>query len=232
MELSAVIQHTNSDKLKWLKNVTSITCKKNNIPVKIQIYIDQRECFDAAIHKGVNLIILPGNVEGLKLGKQIRITNKSAVLVYIDSDMSHVLDAFERLPIAYLPQDFTIHQFAQVLFNSWKWLGMQNENLLKVKTKHTSLRIRQNEIEYIESHYRQVIVHLSNGSTHTFLSKLDDVETQLDARIFCRCHQSYLINLMHIDRIDHAKREVFFLSGATAFASKAHIGELLSRIEK
>lgn len=233
MEISVVIQHDNPNKLKWLRDITYATCKVNHICIHdIQCFPDRSSCLQAAVRKSTNLIILTGNSSGLKFGKHIRPMNRSAVLIYVDSDMTHVLDAFARLPIAYLPENFSIQQYAEALYAGWKWLGMQNDDLLNLKTRHSSIQIRQNEIEYVESNYRQAIIHMNNGNTHTISSKLDDIENQLDSGRFCRCHQSYLINLAYVDRIEHANREVFFLSGAAVFASKARYAELLRRMER
>lgn len=59
--------------------------------------------------------------------------------------------------------------------------------------------IRSEEIYYIESNLRNVIVHTDAGA-HRAYGKLSDVLNQLPPS-FVRCHQSYAINLDRVSRL-------------------------------
>jgi DNA-binding LytR/AlgR family response regulator len=50
---------------------------------------------------------------------------------------------------------------------------------------------------YLTSDKHIVYFHLTNGKTLKSYGKIDDFITQLSAKVFLRCHQSYIVNLKH-----------------------------------
>ena len=231
MELHAALHHTDPKRLLRLGRVAAAICEKNHIPLTIQSADNSTDYYRIATRREVNMLIMQGDEGGLRLGRQIRQENQAAVLIYVDCAMERVLEAFERLPIAYLPVGAQLYDYARAMRNGWRWLGMQRRRPLSYQTKGCSVQIQSEEIEFLESRYRQVVIHLRNGKTDCFSAKLDDVEKKLDACLFFRCHQSYLINLAQVQRIVRARREIWFASGACAFVSKAHYAALMERME-
>ena len=74
---------------------------------------------------------------------------------------------------------------------------------LTVRSHHTWVRIPYHEIVYAESQNSKCIVHRADGARHTVYCRLQEIETMLgDDERFLRCHQSYLVNMDHIVKID------------------------------
>jgi DNA-binding LytR/AlgR family response regulator len=58
------------------------------------------------------------------------------------------------------------------------------------------------EIMWIESRKNNLEIYLKDRTTVECRCKLDDLELRLDNGNFLRCHQSYLVNMNYIGRMD------------------------------
>ena len=55
---------------------------------------------------------------------------------------------------------------------------------------------------YVESHNSQCILHQVGKKTYTIYKKLGEIEQELTAPCFLRCHQSFLVNMNYIKAVD------------------------------
>ena len=70
--------------------------------------------------------------------------------------------------------------------------------MLRIGSKTVSLPLA--EIRYIESYNHSIIVHLREGE-RTYVLSLIDFEKQMPQNQFCRCHNSYLVNMDYVEEI-------------------------------
>lgn len=70
---------------------------------------------------------------------------------------------------------------------------------LVLRHDHVTDIVRPEDILYVESDRRNVVVHTRTESLRAY-AKLADIQAQLPAH-FVRCHQSYVINLDHVARL-------------------------------
>lgn len=84
-----------------------------------------------------------------------------------------------------------------------KCLAILNESSRRQRARYLSVLGRQgvtsllcDDIHYIESDRRTLIIHEQSGS-HVIYKKLDELESQV-GRPFLRCHKSFLVNMDHI----------------------------------
>ncbi len=75
--------------------------------------------------------------------------------------------------------------------------SLKKKETLTVKFRRQINRLKYGEIEYIESRNKYIVIHCTCGVIYTERCKLSDIEELLDSR-FLRCHQSYLVNMDHI----------------------------------
>ncbi len=89
-----------------------------------------------------------------------------------------------------------------------------------VKNKDSFLRIPLEDIRFFESRQRLAIVH-SRKHTVEFYAKLSEVMADLPPRDFIRCHQSYIVNMHKISRLDKAGRCFILNNGTVIEISKS-----------
>ena len=99
-----------------------------------------------------------------------------------------------------------------------------------VKNRDGFLRIPYEDIITVESHQRLCILK-SSRQVVEFYAKLGQVEQQLPKERFLRCHQSYLVNMDWISRLDKANRLFILRGGQTVEISRSSYSQTVERYE-
>jgi len=86
--------------------------------------------------------------------------------------------------------------------NSTPEISQGNDDGLFVKSEYRVIRIRFNEIKYIESMREYVRIHLTDGQPVTTLLSMKALEEKLPPVQFMRVHRSYIVNLHKINVIE------------------------------
>lgn len=83
---------------------------------------------------------------------------------------------------------------------------------------------------YVESRLHKLMFYFRNGAVYTMYGKLGDVETVLVNRGFIRCHQSFLVNVKGIVKIE---RNAFLLeNGSLADISRTRFKSCMKELEQ
>lgn len=77
-----------------------------------------------------------------------------------------------------------------------------SDNFLFVKAEHKILRIKFEDIVYIEGMREYIRIHLVEGKPVMTLVKLKNIEKSLAGNMFMRVHRSYIVSLNHIKTIE------------------------------
>ena len=84
------------------------------------------------------------------------------------------------------------------------------------------INIKIRDILYIETEWRNIVVHTSDNRIKCS-GTLSEYEKQLKSVGFCRCHNSYLVNLDKIKNFDSSS--VYFANDEFAYISKRRYSE-------
>ena len=87
---------------------------------------------------------------------------------------------------------------ALALRTDWQLNHRPKAIVLRIGSKTVQLALA--EIRYIESFDHNIILHQAEGNRTYFLS-LTDFEKQMPRDQFCRCHNSYLVNMSFVEEI-------------------------------
>ena len=96
--------------------------------------------------------------------------------------------------------------------------------------KSSTILIRYRNIRYFESNYKNVILYTSQGHSYTFRGRLDEIGRQIPGAVFLRVHQSYLVNLSYVERVDKSKKSLLLTSGEELQISKPYYEGVISRL--
>lgn len=100
-----------------------------------------------------------------------------------------------------------------------------------VRNKDIMMRINYSDIYYFESQKRIVTVHTLNKDVE-FYAKLSDVQSLLPENEFVRCHQSFIVNMNMVSRLDKASRCFYTLSGTPIEISKSLYPQVSAAYER
>ena len=90
-----------------------------------------------------------------------------------------------------------------------------------INNKDALLRVFHKDIVWVESRQRKVVIH-SKTQEISFYAKLTDIIPKFPSRQFLRCHQSYIVNAEHVERLDKATRYLHMKTGETISISRSY----------
>lgn len=182
---------------------------------RIEDYSD--ECIDIVLTD----IEMPG-LNGITMAKELKTLHPRLQFVFITNYTEYIEDAFSVEPVFYILKPVDPQKLFEALSKATLKLEAENHNTFNITSKNKVLRIRFDEIKYIESYRRTIIIHELRQNTELIM-KLDDFCKQAP-NFYIRTHKSYLVNMNMIRNISNNRIELF--SGETVPVAKAKYHEI------
>jgi len=170
---------------------------------------------------------------GIRLASCLREQRPRASWVYMDGTAENLYSAMLLQPSAYIPDSGN----SGAVFTALQRLERYHQTLQKryyfsFKCDGEYLRIPFEDIRYFESSAKKVKLQPTKSEKHYFFAaKLDDIAGRLPD-YFLRCHQSYLVNMHMIRRLD-TQNHVFWLhSNEEILISRRNYREAKERYQR
>lgn len=171
-------------------------------------------------------IIMP-SLNGIELGKQIRLYDDYAIIIYMTSSTEFAIDSFSVSPLNYLVKPVEQNQLVDVLNRAIDKISVQSEKIFPLRTKSAVVAVPYHRISFIEYMNHAIFVHERNGLTlkssqfrESFRSVMKPL--LLDSR-FISPHKAFVVNMddvltMHNDRYFEMKNGGIIPISATNFS--------------
>jgi DNA-binding LytR/AlgR family response regulator len=129
--------------------------------------------------------------------------SSDAHVVIISSKAEYAIDAFDFNVTDYLTKPVDFDRFCKsvervVQINSGISVSSEEVNNLFIKADSKYVKIKLNEIQYIEALSDYVSIYTDKGR-FVLLGTMKGMESKLDSNQFIRIHRSYIINLHRIE---------------------------------
>lgn len=177
-----------------------------------------------------DILILDGtDLSCLELAQQLRSSNLIPALIFTAPEPSAVHALLPYRPSALITDcgdDALIIGSIRQCCNE----QLRHQSFFTVKNKSSLLRISFDEISFFESRQRLAIVHTAR-QTVEFYAKLSEVMNSLPPQDFVRCHQSYIVNLQKVSRLDKHNRCFILTSGLPIEISKSNYAPAVAQYE-
>ncbi len=179
------------------------------------------DCIDIVITD----IEMPG-LDGVNMAKELKNTQPRIQFIFVTNYTEYIQEVFSVNPIYYILKPVDKVKLAEALKKAIEQLSESDKKCFNITSKNKILRIRYDEIKYIESYSRKIIIHETKRNTE-LLMKLDDFEKELPP-YFLRIHKSYSVNMNMIRSINNNRIELF--SGEVIPVAKAKYPEIKKSI--
>lgn len=151
------------------------------------------------------LDIYMGQLSGMDVAVQLRQQDCHSALIFLTSSRDFAVESYEVRALTYLLKPIQQEKIAESL------------DLFLTQFRPKQVRLGNHffvaqDILYLESHAKKVIVHCRDGNDVGWTARLEDVATDLIGGNFLRCHRSYVVNMDEVRRVDGY---VFVLSSGT-----------------
>ena len=179
------------------------------------------ECIDIILTD----IEMPG-LNGISMAKELKQLHPRLQFIFVTNYTEYIEDAFSVEPVFYILKPVNIQKISEALNKAMLKIEAESRNTFNITTKNKVLRIRFDEIKFIESYRRTIIIHELRQNTELIM-KLDDFCKQAP-NFFIRTHKSYLVNMNMIRNISNNRIELF--TGETVPVAKAKYHEIKTAI--
>lgn len=167
------------------------------------------------------------NNEGILLASKIRQIQKNTSIVFMSNKCEYDPAIYDVEHVFFLPKPLNKKLIKEALLKGIIKQDEYRSKFLVAVTKSDVNMILLKDIVFIEKEKRKVHVIDIKGNRISFYSCFDDIERQLNKE-FCRCHNSYIINLPKVISIDC--KSALMNNGKHVPISRSHVKELKSML--
>lgn len=154
---------------------------------------------DTEIHI-VFLDIKLGKSNGIDIASKLREINPDLQIIFISGYDDYYLDVYNVDHLFFLRKPIKLDALSRALARAENRLAANDSEMFFAKSKKFSINLRLCDILFFEKDLRRILVH-SFDETLPFYGKFDDITPQLNSR-FIRCHNSYIVNIANVKRME------------------------------
>ena len=181
-----------------LKRIITECLYEKKQEAEIRIYLSGEELLkEAGQLDAVFLDIWLDGMNGYEAGRRIRLENPDCRILMETGECEHFAEAFEIGALRYIRKPFEKEKIAEALEKVMdSFLGMQKMELYKDRIR---FEIEQRKIKYVRAYNGYTEYYVGQDVFRRELS-LNEVEPELDGRLFYKIHRQYIVNMGEILR--------------------------------
>lgn len=147
-------------------------------------------------------VLMPG-MTGIEIAEILKKTDKHPVIIFITSSLESAVEGYRVNASGFILKPVDESHFSETMERVVEQkLGLKREYISVIHDR-IPMKIALNRIQYMENKLRRVSIVMSDGEVITVgqkLSQLQELLPEHDA--FLRCHQSYIVNMDYIEKIE------------------------------
>lgn len=145
------------------------------------------------------LDIFMGGITGIDTARRIRELGRSTPLVFLTSSPDFAVESYDVEAAGYLLKPLKEEKLERLLR---RLLEREGQPPVALPVGRSTVHLSRREILYAESMAYKLKIYRTGGEVLEVRWKLDDLEDVLRDPRFLRCHQSYLINMDQVARVE------------------------------
>jgi DNA-binding LytR/AlgR family response regulator len=149
----------------------------------------------------------------------------STHVVFVTSDPTYAVEAFEVNALDYLLKPVTEQRFAAAMH---KFSGLNGLPSLLIKADFQYHKIPVNDIQFIKSNKDYLTLHTAQ-KRYIFFGRIKNFIFKVPSEIFMQCHRSYIINL---DKVSAFKQNTVLIDKIEIQVSNRYKKEVADRISR
>ncbi len=172
--------------------------------------------------------ILAVGMTGIEAAEELRRLGDKIPIVFVSSTAEFAMDGYRVHALRYLKKPIEFERLQEALLEAYR-MSMNSSGFLKIQVADKLHNLPFEQIEYLESQGRVTNI-ITPDETISVHMKFSDMEQQLPADTFLRCHRSYIINLAHVK--DLARYRFLTKSGVEIPVSQLQYADIKARFMK
>lgn len=198
----------------------ALLCRRiqaNNIPTQVECFAEGEPFWQQFCTGSFDLIFMDiYGISGVELVQRVRQQDMEIPIAFTTISKDHALDGY-RLDVAkYIEKPVSQPAVDAMLALALEHRERQSGILVQL-AQSKPLRIPADRLLYAEQHGHYLLFHLAGGRVLQAKGRLDELEPQLAAYPFFRCHKSYLANLSFVTDIDREQMVFRMREGSAVY---------------
>ena len=142
-------------------------------------------------------------MSGMQFAHKIRETDKNVIIVFVTNMLQYALDGYSVSALDFLIKPINYQSVLRTMNKVTETLGSREEKSISIKNSVDGrvMLVSAADIYYVEINRHRIVFHTKIGELVDWGS-LDVIQNKLPAKIFARCHVSFLVNLKYVSQIE------------------------------
>lgn len=154
---------------------------------------------EGVLYDAVFLDIYLKDTMGNKLARGLRAAGFEGKLVFFTASPDFAIEGYDVNAVGYLLKPVEHERLKTVMGHI---MDGNDPESYQVCRRGTVIRIPHHDILYVESCNSKCLIHTVPGAIYTVYKTLNTVEKELGCQSFLRCHQSFLVNMDHVEQVE------------------------------
>lgn len=146
------------------------------------------------------LDIQMGKLTGMEAAKRVREYDNKVEIIFITALWDYVQKGYEVRAFRYLIKPVKFEELKEQAIACIESISDKRDTHITIKDKSNVLKIRTEEILFLETFQRKVIIH-TESQDYIVKMSMNKLEKELIDRGFFRCHTSYIVNLSKVEEL-------------------------------
>jgi len=174
-------------------------------------------------------IFMEESMNGIELAGMLRKKQEEAVICFISSSDDFYREAYDLYAIQYLIKPIKEESLNKLLRKVQKMDVRDNEKKLIYSWWGKNGVIPYGKIRYISSRGHTLSIYCTDGKVQESKGKLNELEHQVCGDTFMRCHQSFIVNMYHVEGLSGSDLTV---AGEQIPVSRRYYAEVKKRYQE
>ena len=142
-------------------------------------------------------------LDGISTAKKVRELDSEVLIIFVTQLAQYAIDGYSVSALDYVLKPINYYAFYLKMQRVVHLLSTKNNEHILIRDKTSVRKIPLDSIRYIDVYSHTLYYHTAQGTFSSSGSKtLKNLEDELRKYGFCRCNQSYLVNLKHVKSFD------------------------------
>lgn len=147
-------------------------------------------------------IYMDDTSSGIELAKSIREYDEEVAICFVSSSDDFYREAYDLYAMQYLVKPVAAEDIQRLVGKVSGSIVKNKEQKLYYQWWGQVGTIPYGNVMYINSREHTLYIHCRDGHVQECKGKLDEMAMQICGEVFFRCHQSFIVNMHHVNRME------------------------------
>ena len=168
---------------------------------------------------------------GLEIARIVRRTDSFIPIIFVTSHEKYAMSGYEVDAYRFVKKPIEKEKIADYLDSCHDYINMRSADRLDVRDGEMRRRLPLEQICFIQSDRHNALIRTVEGKEYTvpLQKNFEDYIAPLPEKYFLRCHKSFIVNLLNIQKYSYEK--ICFSDDSTVPISKAYRKEVSERLK-